>query len=161
MSTSNAAAFKAQALAMLKRIESMLAACHAAKLTEINSLGLQLAIPEVEKGVSAEEMVDSFIKLHTEWQLIFDKDMEFICESLPKMYENVYLNTTILPIPIKCYLDLKDKQKAVTGKDEAALWAFFRNMVTASCRHINENREKYSDVPLDTYVDKYNIKLVK
>lgn len=160
MSSNNAAVFKSQALAMLRRIETMLAACHKAGLTKINSLGLQLAIPEVDGNISGEVMVDAFIKLHTEWDRIFSKDMDFICVSLPKMFENNYLDTTILPIPIQCYINNADNCP-VTEKDEAALWMYFKNMVTASCRHINVNRDKYKDIPIEEYVTKYSIKLVK
>jgi hypothetical protein len=168
--TTHVSTFKAQALGMLNRIESMLASCHKAQLTMYNSNGIKVAIAKIEDEADPVKMIEGFIKHHSHWDKIFSKDMKFICETLPDIYKSDYLDTKLLAIPVEIYFknlkvngyqDLPEEKWPVTNKDEAAIWMYFKNMLTLSCRYMNVDKEKYKEVPFMSYVEKYSIVLNK
>lgn len=170
---SQADGFKGQTIALLNRIAVLLEKCFVAKLTSVNKKGILGAIVTINEYKSID-MIKKFIAHHNHWEKIFNKDIEFVCEVLPSLYESNVFDTKTLAIPIECFYKYKkdgyknakgvvlpEEQWPVRNVDEDALWMFFKNMVTYSCRYINENKALYPQIPLDEYVRNYDIKLVK
>lgn len=167
--TAHAEKFKAQAISMLQRIAACLGSCYDAKLTDVNNKGLLLGLTQIQKK-DALFMIEDFIGIHEHWCKVFAKDTDFVLNTFPELYQSDALDTKILPIPLKIYYELKDKgykglkeeKWPVNSTDELALWQYFKNMVTLSCRYVNEwsDKEKFSHIPLDAYVKEHSIKLV-
>jgi hypothetical protein len=161
--------FKLQACNMLKRIAACLDSCFNAKLTDVNNKGLLLGLTQVEKK-DALFMIEDFIGIHEHWGKVFSKDTDFVFNTFPELYKSDALDTKILPIPLKIYhgfkdtgyKGLKEEKWPVNSEDELALWQYFKNMVTLSCRYIHEfsDKKKFVHIPLDKYVKDYGIKLI-
>ena len=162
--------FKDQVISMMKRISDILGKCFVNKLTDINNKGLLLAIGEIEKKSVPIDMIEEFIRVEEHWSKALDRDLKFITETLPELYKSDYIDTKVLTIPITVLETLrktgfnakKEEDWPVRPVDEQALWVYLKNMVTLACRYLNKNPKKTSQFPgvsVETYVEKYGIKL--
>lgn len=135
------------------------------------------------KMYDENKMIDSFIESHKEWIHIKNKNVNYLVNDLPKIYNKLPFNADVLTIPAKKYFEweksghykncTKKEDWPVRPEDIDDYWTYIRSMIKISCQHIHLSREPvikngiityynksaYSNFPLAQYVEEFEVKL--